>query len=409
MRVIEVSPDTPYAPLAPSYTTEHPILMAGLPWVNPNQFVWSMSYSKNGSVAPDTPYSKIIQEADTYKAAKALGRQRLLKSDMRLNANDPRMVNSLIKQYKGKVSTRTDWKFTGTPLALFANMQKFEQMPPLKKLLRKPFESNELAFYNVSTCTDDNVMGKILTALGYQAVHGDCDDMPRELQQKITLFTPDTGPYTWRERDGSWRTVFYKKGKQHGPEQVYWGNGQLYRETMWKNDVKDGAEKIYTKHGALKSENTWVNGELVVLKVEKYPDGTTKSIIPATLSGKNGVEIEYFPDGTVWARRTYKNGKRHGLTETFYENGFPRVKSEWKDDEKDGSYRLWGADGVLQEHEIWKKGKADPIERLDVSGYGLCRDCGGETGSEKASCDSCMADSRQVMELVASGEIVMSV
>ncbi len=405
MKVITVSNDTQFAPLMPSYTTEYPIMIGKLAWINPNQYLYSMSFSKKGSIEPDTPYAMIIQQADTYVAAKALAKFRLLKTDMQLNAHDQRLVNDLIEEYKGKVGTRRDWSHVGTPLALFANMQKIEQNRAIKTMIRRPFEDHELTYYDVPGYGDSNVMGKMLTAFGYTFVYGDCNNMPIELKEAINLFVPETGTYTWRRNDGSRQTVEFTKGVKNGSEKLFWGNGNPYRETNWKKGKKDGVEKIYTKNGALKSETLWSNGEPVVTKTELHPDGTVKSTTQMTLSGRNGEAREFYPDGKLWSMVTYKDNKRNGLTETYYENGYPRVRSEWKDDEKHGTYRMWDRKNNLVEHTIWKKGKANPVQ-IPLDSPGMCGDCGKESPTGRLRCEECEADMRQVIEVVANNPLV---
>lgn len=431
MRVIKLKRGSKYESLSPAYVTEYPILIANLAWINIIQYQYSLLYSSVGSTRPDTEYANIIQKADTYLAVKALGRQELLETDLPLNAHDSRSVNDIIREYRG-AETRDDWSLVSIPLSIFAYMQKFEQFPDLKRRLRKLFVENENTYLRL--LGENSTSSSIITALGYFYVYSSCEDMSLELAQKINLFTPTTGTYTWYSSNGIRRTTDYINGSIDGWSRLYRSNGELYEETPYKKGLKHGIYRKY-KNGKVIEEYEWENGNMIITRKETYPDGSPYRETKWSLDGQTGLEKVWFPSGVLQASVMFKGGDRHGTSTSYYENKQIRSQGEFKNGQRTGHYKLYSEDGRLISDTSWKNGKKNGMSlKWDSNGVQIknelwqngvkkadqpinmtksmkCSSCDKDVlltslDAQETMCPECLADMNQINEELAANPTI---
>lgn len=363
MRVIHITSNSRFAPLAPSYTTETPIIAADMAWINPNQYLFAMRYSSVGSTVPDTPYAKIIQEADTYLAAKALGVMKPTVTELPLSVYDQRKVNDLIEEYKDVAKVRSDWEVVSVPIAIFITIQKFEQLRNLRPLLRDPFIKDPDTYYVFGRKNGNNGMGKILTAYALVSVYGDgCRAASQELQSTLNMFVPGTGTYVWEGDDGSTRYATYKNGVLHGMESVYYGSGELYQLRNWNAGYLHGPFITKNKRGEVKNVEEYSYGSKVVIKETKYPDGTPFQELRYGPEGKTGIQRTYYPDGSLWTEETWDRGDQTGPSVVIREDG-TRTESNWRRGAKTGLSQVWNPEGQLIMEQYYKNGKRDGVKK----------------------------------------------
>ena len=85
-------------------------------------------------------------------------------------------------------------------------------------------------------------------------------------------------------------TVLFEvvKGKQHGYEIAFWGNGERNWESSWINGNKHGEEiHYYWESGGVRWERSWESGK------------------------QHGVETGYYEDGKINWISNWKDGKKH--------------------------------------------------------------------------------------------------
>lgn len=121
---------------------------------------------------------------------------------------------------------------------------------------------------------------------------------------------------------------FFKKGLKHGTW-TYWNEeGRLKKEEFWRHGKPKKSAIIYNENGEVKKEKNYGKDEVVhniedkiittnidsteVEVIEKYPNGTTKSVSRFKDGELHGKQLEYNENGELISQESYKNGELHG-------------------------------------------------------------------------------------------------
>ena len=109
----------------------------------------------------------------------------------------------------------------------------------------------------------------------------------------------------------------YNNGKQNGPAEKYYPNGNIEIEGTMKNDLADGKFTFFYEDGTRQSVKNFKQGVYNGWYTEYYPNGNIKSKGNYTDGYKNGNFFFYNEEGKKIQEGKYLNGLRYGIWKNF--------------------------------------------------------------------------------------------
>lgn len=178
--------------LSNTLALDPPMVIDGKEWKRVDQFYEATRYG-------DPEYAEVIRTVGGPVRLHALIHRKKLtgkEGSAPLSKEDPRPLNDIIDEY-AHVQEREDWEEVRIPVLVQGVVTKFLSNPLLLEQLEKVPDNTYIVFH---TLHDDflgdggdrgigykgeNWLGRVLTALSWVIKHGTCDDMPKEIRDRV--------------------------------------------------------------------------------------------------------------------------------------------------------------------------------------------------------------------------------
>ena len=98
--------------------------------------------------------------------------------------------------------------------------------------------------------------------------------------------------------------------------------------------------------------------------VERYDEGSTKSITPYSEGKAHGLAKGWYPGGALRVERLYQAGNKEGAHTGWWEDGSLKFVYHFKNDVHEGAARTWFADGSLYRDFNYENGKEAGLQRM---------------------------------------------
>ena len=163
--------------LSNSYTSKEPLIIRGEKWINVEHYIQAMKYRGPKATPKMIEYSNVIKNTDMYDIQILEGLE-IINGVTKKNKSLKKVIN----KYKN-ISIRKDWDLAYIVVVIDGLYHKFNQYKNLKeKIMRIP---DNTYIVDGSKESEENKLGKILTAFINVIKHGDCCKMSKELLLKI--------------------------------------------------------------------------------------------------------------------------------------------------------------------------------------------------------------------------------
>ena len=156
------------------------------------------------------------------------------------------------------------------------------------------------------------------------------DDEKTQLEWKETYKDgKEDGPYEWYYENGqlSEKGTYNEGEEDEKVKYTYYGYGQLKEKKSFKDGKKNGPFEWYNRGGQLVEKRTWKDGK---------EDGQWE-------------EFFYYPNGQLLWKETYKDGQLDGLYEEYHPNGQLSEKGTYKDGIEVGQSEYYDENGKIRE------------------------------------------------------------
>jgi len=320
---------------------------------------------------------------------------------------DPQFTdtNKLLDRYIGTVQSRSDWNSVTVDLMTRAMQSKFDQFPEFAHILLEEVpDEHTLLISNDAPrcwCVDDNVLGKILTALANLFRHPDQPSPDFARIDPTTLsptggtrrlvYNPEGAPWIEEKHgvarhwypngtlaihtpvdldgfsidwhpDGNLRSKSWTDAKNRldGTLQVWYPNGQLKREEEFTAGKRDGVSRKWYRDGTRQCERIFARGKKHGLLRQWTPDSTldTSTLFDKDMPMQQNVHVRENVDNGPFTSRTWESvrGVPYGRDRTVDHEG--RLLSEHYTvaGQKSGADRTWSTTGELTRESFWKNG-----------------------------------------------------
>jgi len=118
--------------------------------------------------------------------------------------------------------------------------------------------------------------------------------------------------------------------------------------------------RIVSRSGVLYLADAPLNG----LVIERWPDGSTKSITEFAAGRRHGAATAWYPDGQPMYERWYEEGLEEGTHRGWWEDGSRRFEYDFDRGLHDGTAREWYADGSLYREFQYAEGQEVGRQRM---------------------------------------------
>ena len=125
-------------------------------------------------------------------------------------------------------------------------------------------------------------------------------------------------------------------------------------------EAAKGERELSERNGVLYFHDAPLNGNLV----ERYEDGSLKSVTPYRNGKEEGKAEGWYPDGSKMEERFYKEGKKVGTHRGWWEDGTPQFEYHFADGLHEGSLQEWYADGTLFRSFNYVEGEEEGEQKM---------------------------------------------
>ena len=140
----------------------------------------------------------------------------------------------------------------------------------------------------------------------------------------------------------------------------YFDTGSIKLSGKYNNGLKIGIWTYYDETGTTLFREKYNYGNLEEIEqnvLERYEDGTIKSITPLKNGEIHGTTTRYWPDGSVKEKTNFINGARHGTSLVYWKNGALRKEGVNDNGKKQGLWNTFDTNKNLIIQATYAQGK----------------------------------------------------
>ena len=136
-------------------------------------------------------------------------------------------------------------------------------------------------------------------------------------------------------------------GREQGPWEGWWENGNLQYQGFFINGKADSAWKFYDEEGLLTRQTTFQNNLQHGSWTEYYGDGQVSGTGHYSYGRLDGPCTYFYEDGSISSKGFLHLDKPDSAWEVYYTNGKLESKGSYKDGVQTGPWTFWSEDGVM--------------------------------------------------------------
>ena len=176
----------------------------------------------------------------------------------------------------------------------------------------------------------------------------------------------------WYDNGNKWREVEYKEGILEGKWIIWHENGNKMSEGDYKEGELDGKYIEWHENGNKSSEREYKKGKLEGKWIQWHENGNKSSEGEYKKGRQEGIWIEWYENGNKRREREYIaieqaffrellkfNPKYTGKLNAWYENGNKWREVEYKKGKLEGKWIQWHENGNKSSEGEYKKGKQE--------------------------------------------------